>query len=115
MTEAEYYDWVKAGCADEESFLQEYMCIAADDDAAFLEYDLIAAAEYQGDSDWTQCEGGELFGGVDIGRKQDLTVLWVLERLGDVLYTRHIECGSEERRVGKEWVSSCRSRWVTDH
>src|SRR3546814_8902053 len=59
MTEAEYYDWVKAGCADEESFLQEYMCIAADDDAAFLEYDLIAAAEYQGVSDWTQCEGGE--------------------------------------------------------
>src|SRR3546814_8294893 len=32
MTEAEYYDWVKAGCADEESFLQEYMCIAADDE-----------------------------------------------------------------------------------
>src|SRR3546814_20060791 len=22
---------------------------------------------------------------------------------------------SEERRVGKEWVSTCRSRWATDH
>src|SRR3546814_13960655 len=22
---------------------------------------------------------------------------------------------SEERRVGKEWVSTCRSRWSTDH
>src|SRR3546814_16556401 len=98
MTEAEYYDWVKAGCADEESFLQEYMCIAADDDAAFLEYDLIAAAEYQGDSDWTQCEGGELFGGVDIGRTKDLPVLWVLAR-------------SEERRVGQECVRTCRYRW----
>jgi len=29
--------------------------------------------------------------GVDIGRKRDLTVIWVLERLGDVLYTRHVE------------------------
>src|SRR3546814_18774520 len=86
MTEAEYYDWVKAGCADEESFLQEYMCIAADDDAAFLEYDLIAAAEDQGDRDWTQCEGGEWFGGVDCGRGR-----------------------TEERRVGKGWGSTWRS------
>src|SRR3546814_12372668 len=29
MTEAEYSDWVKAGCEDEESFLQEYMSLAA--------------------------------------------------------------------------------------
>src|SRR5690606_26634013 len=32
MTEAEYFDFVKSGCADEESFLQEYMCQPADDD-----------------------------------------------------------------------------------
>src|SRR3546814_18604165 len=88
------------------------MCIAADDDAAFLEYDLIAAAEYQGDSDWTQCEGGELFGGVDIGRKKDLTVMWVLERLGDVLYTRHIECLQNMSKADQEavilpWLESC--------
>src|SRR3546814_14960700 len=88
------------------------MCIAADDDAAFLEYDLIAAAEYQGDSDWTQCEGGELFGGVDIGRTKDLTVLWVLERLGDVLYTRHIEClqnmSKADQKAVKTGRASCR-------
>lgn len=52
MTEAEYFDWVKSGCADEESFLQEYMCQPADDDSAFLEYDLIAAAEYPPAVDW---------------------------------------------------------------
>lgn len=92
MDEATYFDWVKSGCADNESFQQEYMCQPADDDAAFLEYDLIASAEYPESFDWTAREGGQLFVGVDIGRKKDLTVVWVLEKLGDVLYTRHIEC-----------------------
>jgi len=91
MDEAAYFDFVKSGCADEESFLQEYMCQPADDDAAFLEYDLIASAEYPAGTDWTQSQGGTLYAGVDIGRKHDLTVLWVVELLGDVLYTRHIE------------------------
>ncbi len=92
MTEADYFNWVKSGCADEESFLQEYMCQPADDDAAFLDYDLIASCEYPDGFDWKAREGGQLFVGVDIGRKHDLTVIWVLERLGDVLYTRHVEC-----------------------
>ena len=94
MDEAAYFDWVKAGCADEESFRQEYLCDPADDDVAFLEYELIATCEYAADADWQRIEGTprpELYAGIDIGRKRDLTVLWVVERLGDVLYTRHIE------------------------
>jgi len=91
MDEAAYFDWVKAGCADSESFEQEYMCNPADDDVAFLEYDLIASCEYASTVDWRVIEGRELYVGVDIGRKHDLTVIWVLERMGDVLYTRHVE------------------------
>jgi phage FluMu gp28-like protein len=96
MDEAEYFDFVKSGCADEESFLQEYMCIPGDDDTAFLEYDLIAGCEYSVNENWEldrppdTGEGARLFAGLDIGRKKDLTVLWVLELLGDVLYTRAI-------------------------
>lgn len=94
MDEADYFQFIKNGCADEESFLQEYMCQPADDDAAFLEYDLIASAEYPAGEDWEitleQAKGRELYGGLDIGRTHDLTVLWILERLGDVLYTRKI-------------------------
>ncbi|MBP8980839.1 MAG: terminase family protein [Syntrophobacterales bacterium] len=103
MDEAEYYDFIKSGCADEESFLQEYMCEPADDAAAFLEYDLIAKCEYGEGERWEMelPEGGGatshlhpdrgmLYGGLDIGRKKDLTVLWVLELLGDVLYTRKV-------------------------
>jgi len=94
MVEADYFDFIKSGCADEESFAQEYMCNPADDDSAFLEYDLIASAEYPSGEDWEitfeQARGRNLYGGLDIGRKNDLTVLWIFERLGDVLYTRKI-------------------------
>lgn len=95
MDEARYFDFIKSGCADEESFLQEYMCVPADDASAFLEYDLIAGCEYPSQEEWeinpvlTKPEG-RLFAGVDIGRKKDLTVLWLLELLGDTLYTRMV-------------------------
>ena len=90
MDEAAYYDWTRAGCADEESFQQEYMCNPADDESAFLAYDLIASCEYPAGHDWQRIEQGELYAGIDIGRKHDLTVLWMLERLGDVMYTRDV-------------------------
>lgn len=112
MDEAEYFDFVKSGCADEESFLQEYMCQPADDDAAFLEYDLIAASEYGNGVDWHTPEGAELYAGIDIGRKHDLTVLWVVERLGDVLYTRHVEAlknmsKPDQEKVLWPWIQRC--------
>lgn len=112
MDEAAYFDFVKSGTADEESFLQEYMCIPGDDDVAFLEYDLIASAEYPGEAAWQTPEGGVLYAGVDIGRKKDLTVLWVVEKLGDVLYTRHVEELSKMRKSEQEkvlwpWFEKC--------
>lgn len=96
MDETEYFDFTKSGCADEESFLQEYMCVPGDDDAAFLEYDLIASCEYPESEEWELDRppdselGSRFYAGLDIGRVRDLTVLWVLELLGDVLYTRAI-------------------------
>lgn len=112
MDEAAYFDFVRSGCADEESFQQEYMCNPADDDVAFLEYDLIAAAEYPSGMAWQTIEGRRLYAGVDIGRKNDLTVLWVVELLGDVLYTRHIERlknmrKSEQEAVLWPWFDRC--------
>lgn len=112
MDEAQYFDFIRAGCADEESFQQEYMCNPADDDVAFLEYDLIASAEYPQTANWKQLESGRLFAGIDIGRKSDLTVLWVVELLGDVLYTRHIERlqnmrKSDQERIIWPWLARC--------
>jgi len=51
MDEAEYYDYIRRGCVDEESFRQEYMCDPADDSTAFLDYQLITQCEVDG-SDW---------------------------------------------------------------
>ncbi len=94
MDEKEYFDFIKSGCSDEESFQQEYMCIPGDDEVAFLEYDLIAGCEYPSTEKWemeyAEKAGRRLYAGLDIGRKKDLTVLWILELAGDVLYTRKI-------------------------
>lgn len=112
MDEAQYFELIKAGCADEESFLQEYMCVPADDDVAFLEYDLIAGCEYASGFDWQKTENGALYAGVDIGRTRDLTVLWVFERLGDVFYTRHIEAlrgmtKGQQEAILWPWFARC--------
>lgn len=98
--EADYFNFVKSGCADEESFLQEYCCVPADDASAFLTYDMIAACEYERTpANWSDPsdlsdllahhslgdgESGksDLYLGVDVGRKKDLTCFWLNELSG---------------------------------
>jgi len=114
MDEAQYFDFIKNGCADEESFLQEYMCVPGDDETAFLEYDLIARAEYPANEAWEwdspeECKGKQVFAGIDIGRTKDLTVIWVLELLGDVLYTRKV---IELRKMSKPDQEKVLWPWV---
>ncbi len=91
MDEAVYFDFIRQGCASEEQFLQEYMCCPADDEGAFLSYDMIASCEYRPDEDW-QLTGREkeLYAGVDVGRTSDLTVIWLLERFAGQMFTRKI-------------------------
>lgn len=84
---------LKDGCPDEETWLQEFLCQPADDQAAFLSYDLIASCEYRTTEAWqtdVQDAKSPLFIGVDVGREHDLTVIWVAEKLGDVYYTRRV-------------------------
>lgn len=112
MDEAAYFEFVRSGCADEESFQQEYMCNPADDDVAFLEYGLIGGCEYAGGTNWQQRQNGPLYAGIDIGRKKDLTVLWVFELLGDTLFTRHVERMQNMRKSDQEkiiwpWIEQC--------
>jgi phage FluMu gp28-like protein len=98
MDEAAYFDFIKSGCADSESFEQEYCCNPADDNAAFLEYGLIASCEYPSGQQWEISYGEfaatahqrQFYAGLDIGRTHDLTVLWIVEKLGDTLYTRKV-------------------------
>ncbi len=96
MDEAEYFDFIRSGCASREQFLQEYMCVPADDEGAFLSYDLIASCEYRASFDWEldyaalEASRSDFYLGVDVGRNKDLTVIWLLERAGVSLLTRKI-------------------------
>lgn len=97
MDEAEYFDSIKNSCPDHESFLQEYMCSPSDDATAFLSHELIDAVEYPEDTNWVmtfkeiQDSKNNFYLGIDLGREHDLTVFWLLECVGDVLYTRLIQ------------------------
>ena len=92
MDEAAYFDLVKNSCADEESFLQEYMCEPADDNSAFISHDILQKCLYKDGENWRASAGAEnfLYLGVDVGRSRDLSVFWLLEKCGDVLYTRDV-------------------------
>lgn len=96
MERQQWLDDERAACGDENTWLQEYMCVAVDEASAFLTYDLIYTCEDKSvlwpEKDWpfTDYQDGNLFLGMDIGRKKDLSVLWLLELLGTVRYTRAV-------------------------
>jgi phage FluMu gp28-like protein len=93
MDEGDYFSFVRAGSADEESFQQEFCCVPADDNTAFLPYDLIAGCEYkereQWETDLLDCKN-PLYLGVDIGREHDLTCIWLIEQVNDIKFTRRV-------------------------
>lgn len=93
MDEADYFSFIRQGSADEESFQQEFCCQPADDNTAFLPYDLIAGCEYKENQQWQtdllDCKN-PLFLGVDVGRERDLTVIWLIEQVNDIRFTRRV-------------------------
>jgi phage FluMu gp28-like protein len=80
---------LRRGLKDPVLWEQEYLLEFVDESTAWLPYELIVACE---DSQAT-IDGelqGELYLGMDIGRHRDLSVIWVAERVGDVLWTRRV-------------------------
>ena len=109
MTEADYFDYQRSKAPDEESFLQEYMCVPSDDNSAFLSYDLISTCtlKYPDSLDESTEETVDhagrkgkirklvnslfkanldipMFLGVDIGRDHDLTAIWLMGKFGSI-------------------------------
>lgn len=78
---------------DPDGWQQEYLCEFVDDAGSLLPYDLIAACEdgQAGSGLDGVAADAALTLGVDIGRKRDLTVFWVVEELGDVAWTRAVK------------------------
>ena len=94
-TKPTYFDYIRAGAADEESFLEEFCCTPADDASAFLTFELLDACKYRpaksGKCHWTNCATctDPLYLGGDIARVKDFTVFWVIRIVGGVRLTVH--------------------------
>ncbi|MEW5970233.1 MAG: terminase family protein [Pseudomonadota bacterium] len=92
-TEIERQAWLeneRKSCGDESTWLQEYCCIPVDETTAFLTYDLIRSCEADNILMPPENITGHVYAGIDIGREKDLTVIWLLEKLGNHKYTRHV-------------------------
>lgn len=81
---------LKQGCGDPDAWEQEYELHWLDEASAWLSYELITTCEHERAGDPLAYTGGPVFVGVDIGRRHDLFVVWVLEQVGDVLWTREV-------------------------
>ncbi|MBQ9406949.1 MAG: hypothetical protein IJU37_09495, partial [Desulfovibrio sp.] len=83
-------DELRAGCGDPDTWAQEYELQWLDEASAWLPFELINAVEHDQSGKPENYTGAPAFVGVDIGRRRDLFVIWVLEPVGDVLWTREI-------------------------
>lgn len=81
---------LRAGLADDELWQQEFELQWLDEASAWLSYDLINSVEDENAGDPSLYQGNVCFVGRDIGRRNDLHVIWVWEKVGDVLWCREI-------------------------
>ena len=100
-------DLLRSGCDDEETWLQEYGCQFLSDAQNYIPIELISTCVHEeATTEWADGQMGrwadrktppahlptanlpELYLGVDIGRKRDLTIAWLFEKVGGVLWSR---------------------------
>lgn len=92
----EWLDELRSTCPDEDTWNEEYMCVPSTDASSLLSYDLIQGCEVANLEKWDEPlperdwgSGRQLYGGFDVGRKRDLSYLWITEKVGDVFWTRY--------------------------
>lgn len=93
-TRESFLDECREECIDDDHFDQEYGGRARAGGGQWLSLMLVAANEH------TECAypdkglvgytGGPCYVGVDFARNRDMSVVWVVERVGDVFWTRQI-------------------------
>lgn len=86
---------LKKGFGDPEGWQQEFECKPLDSSNILLPYDLIAMAESAEATVYNDVpdagkSGNPIYLGIDFGRQNDPSVCWMLERIGDVLWTREV-------------------------
>lgn len=81
---------LRRGLNDPDLWAQEYELAWLDEASNWLDFDLINRAEDDAAGDPAGYQGGPVFVGVDIAARNDLFVIWVVEAVGDVLWTREV-------------------------
>ncbi len=81
---------LKRGLNDEDGWRSEYLCEFVDEASAWLTYDLIASCEHDQAGDPNFYQFKPTYVGWDVARRRDLSVIWVIEQIGDVLWTREV-------------------------
>ena len=81
---------LEAGLGDDDLWRQEYLLEWLDEASAWLDFELINSVEHDKAGMAEHYTGGPCFVGIDIAARRDLFVIWVLEQVGDVLWTRRI-------------------------
>ena len=81
---------LRQAIGDQEIFAQEFELKWLDEASAWLSYDLITACEEQNAAEPGKYQNGLCYIGNDIALRNDLWVAWVLELVGDVLWTREV-------------------------
>jgi len=92
-TQSERDAWLKEereSCGDDTIWQQEYCCIPASENEAFLTWDMIRPCENSKANDPGLAGSGPFYIGMDIGRRRDLTVIWIVEKSSDVFWTREV-------------------------
>jgi phage FluMu gp28-like protein len=91
---AEFLESIHRSCQDEDTWQQDYMVNPVDATTAYLTYDDIAICESENilrEFGYLKVCRNPLYAGWDIGRKRDLSVIFILEYIQPILYTRYIE------------------------
>lgn len=81
---------MRAALNDDDAWAQEFELKWLDEASAWLPFELIDACEHDRAGRPEHYAAGPCFVGVDIAARNDLFVIWVLEQVGDVLWTREI-------------------------
>lgn len=86
-------DALREAAGDEDTWLQEYCCVFLADAQNYIPMELVIACESVDASMVTPVEAlrGDIYAGVDIGRKKDRSVNTALHKVGDVLWMRRVD------------------------
>lgn len=89
-------DELRRGAGDPDLWAQEFELQWLDEASAWLPFELISSCEDEDAGQPERYQGGPCYVGVDIAARNDLFVIWVVEQVGDVYWSREI---IERRRI----------------